>query len=214
MIATCGMPATTKSGTSCASPQNALLDLKRDPRPSSTSALSRITAKTPGRGFSHPAHRRSPPPCLFHGGFSTNCAPDRIEYFVGKERCVFCDIIQQEEREATRVIEARGDYLAVCPYAPRVPYEAWILPWHHDASFERTGLNKLRIAYESRRTYTPHTLQRVRSVTEDFHPRSSHLSECDSPFEESRLLEDHRRRLSLAHRDPACYWLQVAFLHV
>ena len=66
------------------------------------------------------------------------------EYFVSKERCVFCDIIQQEERQALRVIEARGDYLALCPYAPRVPYETWILPRNHDAAFERTGLNQAR----------------------------------------------------------------------
>ena len=64
------------------------------------------------------------------------------EYFVGKERCVFCDILQQEERQAKRVIEARGDYVALGPYAPRVPYETWILPRNHEASFERTGLNE------------------------------------------------------------------------
>ena len=59
-------------------------------------------------------------------------------------------------------------YLALCPYAPRVPYETWILPRNHDAAFERTGLNKpglrTNLAALLRRT-----LQRVRSVTEDFH---------------------------------------------
>ncbi len=71
-------------------------------------------------------------------------------------------------RRAQRVIEARGDYLAVCPYAPRVPYEAWILPRYHDSSFERAGLNRpglrTNLAALLRRT-----LQRVRSITEDFH---------------------------------------------
>jgi UDPglucose--hexose-1-phosphate uridylyltransferase len=90
------------------------------------------------------------------------------EYFNSKERCVFCDIIQQEEREAHRVIEARGDYVAIGPYAPRVPYETWILPRNHEASFERTGLNKpglrTNLAALIRRT-----LQRVRTLTEDFH---------------------------------------------
>jgi len=103
------------------------------------------------------------------------------EYFTSKERCVFCDIIQQEERQAQRVIESRGDYLALGPYAPRVPYETWILPRNHESSFERTGLNKpglrVNLAALLRRT-----LQRIRSVTEDFHlvlhtsPSSSHPS--------------------------------------
>jgi UDPglucose--hexose-1-phosphate uridylyltransferase len=90
------------------------------------------------------------------------------EYFSSKERCVFCDIIQQEERQAQRVIESRGDYLALGPYAPRVPYETWILPRNHESSFERTGLNKpglrVNLAALLRRT-----LQRIRSITEDFH---------------------------------------------
>ena len=38
-----------------------------------------------------------------------------------KERCVFCDILAQEERQNLRVIESRGDYVAIGPYAPRVP---------------------------------------------------------------------------------------------
>ncbi len=29
------------------------------------------------------------------------------EYFVSKERCVFCDILQQEERQSLRVIEVQ-----------------------------------------------------------------------------------------------------------
>lgn len=103
------------------------------------------------------------------------------EYFQSKERCVFCDILQQEERQATRVIEARGDYVALCPYAPRVPYETWVLPRYHEAAFERTGLSRpglrLNLAALVRRT-----LQRIRSVTEEFHlvlhtaPNSRHPS--------------------------------------
>ncbi|MGB9103422.1 MAG: DUF4931 domain-containing protein, partial [Terriglobales bacterium] len=55
------------------------------------------------------------------------------EYFQQKERCVFCDIIAQEEQQATRVVESRGDYISLCPYAPRVPYETWIMPRTHEA---------------------------------------------------------------------------------
>src|SRR6202047_2199715 len=90
------------------------------------------------------------------------------EYFVAKERCVFCDILNQEERQALRVLEARGDYVALCPYAPRVPYETWILPRTHEASFERTALVRPDMLAELA-AILRRPLQRIRTVGEDFH---------------------------------------------
>src|ERR1017187_6802017 len=43
------------------------------------------------------------------------------QHYQVKERCVFCDILRQEQEQKLRVIEVRGDYIACCPYAPRVP---------------------------------------------------------------------------------------------
>jgi UDPglucose--hexose-1-phosphate uridylyltransferase len=96
---------------------------------------------------------------------------------------VFCDILNQEERQAARVIESRGDYVALGPYAPRAPYETWIMPRNHEASFERTGLVRpglrVNLAALIRRT-----LQRIRTVTEAFHlalhtaPNSLHPSKA------------------------------------
>lgn len=142
-----------------------ILDLKRDPRIKYVSFFKDF-GKNAGQEFSHPTSQIT----------ATMFVPRRVlyelragrEYFTSKERCVFCDIIQQEEHQGLRVLEARGDYLALCPYAPRVPYETWILPRNHDASFERTGLNKpglrTNLAALLRRT-----LQRVRTLTEEFH---------------------------------------------
>ncbi len=142
-----------------------ILDLKRDARIKYVS-LFKDHGKNAGQEFSHPTSQLT----------ATMFVPRRVlyelragrEYFTTKERCVFCDIIQQEERQAQRVIEARGDYLALCPYAPRIPYETWILPRHHEAAFERTGLNRpglrVNLAALLRRT-----LQRIRSITEEFH---------------------------------------------
>ena len=142
-----------------------ILDLKRDPRIKYVS-LFKDYGKNAGQEFSHPTSQLT----------ATLFVPRRVlyelragrEYFVSKERCVFCDIVQQEERQALRVIEARGDYLALGPYAPRVPFETWILPRNHDAAFERTGLNKpglrVNLAALLRRT-----LQRIRTVSEEFH---------------------------------------------
>jgi UDPglucose--hexose-1-phosphate uridylyltransferase len=58
-------------------------------------------------------------------------------YFELKERCVFCDIIQQEtaENDGRRVVSMSDRFVVVEPFAPRFPFETWILPRQHDASF-------------------------------------------------------------------------------
>ncbi len=57
-------------------------------------------------------------------------------HYTAKERCVFCDIVRQETQERRRVIAENADMVAVAPYAPRFPFETWILPRRHQAAFE------------------------------------------------------------------------------
>ncbi len=53
-----------------------------------------------------------------------------------KERCVFCDIVRQEVSSGRRVIDENADIVALAPYAPRFPFETWLLPSSHSARFE------------------------------------------------------------------------------
>ena len=57
-------------------------------------------------------------------------------HFDQKERCVFCDIVRQEVAAGKRVIEENADVVALAPYAPRFPFETWLLPRRHSARFE------------------------------------------------------------------------------
>jgi len=57
-------------------------------------------------------------------------------HFTAKERCVFCDIIKQEVSAGTRVIIENADLIALAPYAPRFPFETWLLPRRHSSRFE------------------------------------------------------------------------------
>jgi UDPglucose--hexose-1-phosphate uridylyltransferase len=57
-------------------------------------------------------------------------------HFAAKERCVFCDILRQETREAQRLIAENADVVAIAPYAPRFPFETWLLPRRHESRFE------------------------------------------------------------------------------
>ena len=64
-------------------------------------------------------------------------------HYVNKERCVFCDIIRQEMTDTRRVIAETSDMIAVAPYAPRFPFETWLLPKRHQASYEDTPRHEL-----------------------------------------------------------------------
>jgi len=57
------------------------------------------------------------------------------QYFHFKERCIFCDVINQELEDGKRVIYENSNYLALAPFAPRAPFETWILPKKHESSF-------------------------------------------------------------------------------
>jgi UDPglucose--hexose-1-phosphate uridylyltransferase len=59
-----------------------------------------------------------------------------MRHFKAKDRCVFCDIIHQELADGRRVVMENADIVAVAPFAPRLPFETWLLPRRHGARFE------------------------------------------------------------------------------
>lgn len=60
------------------------------------------------------------------------------EYFKFKERCIFCDILQQETETGIRVVAENELFMAVAPFAPRFPFEMWILPKGHQPAYEQS----------------------------------------------------------------------------
>jgi UDPglucose--hexose-1-phosphate uridylyltransferase len=61
------------------------------------------------------------------------------QYFKYKERCVFCDIVHQETEAGVRVVAENEDFLTIAPFAPRFPFETWILPKQHESAFEHSS---------------------------------------------------------------------------
>jgi UDPglucose--hexose-1-phosphate uridylyltransferase len=57
-------------------------------------------------------------------------------YYEYKDRCVYCDIIQQELDTKVRLIRENRNFISLSPFTPRFPFETWILPKSHDAYFE------------------------------------------------------------------------------
>jgi UDPglucose--hexose-1-phosphate uridylyltransferase len=61
---------------------------------------------------------------------------ERAQYYFDESgRCVYCDILKQEAQERQRVISENETFLAFVPYAAEVPFEIWIMPTKHQASF-------------------------------------------------------------------------------
>ncbi len=52
-----------------------------------------------------------------------------------KERCLFCDIIQQERSDGSRIITQVDGMAAFAPFASRFPFEVFIAPTEHSHNF-------------------------------------------------------------------------------
>jgi UDPglucose--hexose-1-phosphate uridylyltransferase len=60
------------------------------------------------------------------------------QHFQKKERCIYCDILRQDLSDGDRVVAENPEFLCVTPFAPRFPFEMWILPKRHAAYFEES----------------------------------------------------------------------------
>lgn len=56
-------------------------------------------------------------------------------YYEYKERCIFCDILQDELRAGERVLHKTDHFLVFAPYASRLPYELRVMPLRHCYSY-------------------------------------------------------------------------------
>ena len=140
-----------------------IADLKRDARFKYVTAFKNQGASA-GQEWTHSLSQVT----------ATIFVPRRIKYELAsahdwykvKERCVFCDIVRQEEKLGKRIVDVQGDYYALCPYASRVPFETWILHRRHNHLFEqpRPGSNRRQLAALSGRV-----LRRIEKVTTSFH---------------------------------------------
>lgn len=100
------------------------------------------------------------------------------QHFANRERCVYCDIIRQELDARVRVIGENADYVTLSPYAPRFPFETWILPKRHNARYE----DAQRHEYESLARMVRETLQRMDRALES---PAFNLIIHSSPFTEN-----------------------------
>ncbi len=110
------------------------LDLRKDPRLKYI-LIFKNRGKKAGASLEHPHSQLIATPVL----------PDVIKqeldmslrYYQYRERCVYCDIIQQEKAEGIRLVSENDEFLAIMPFASVVPFEVSILPKEHLSDFSQ-----------------------------------------------------------------------------
>ena len=58
------------------------------------------------------------------------------EYHQATGDCAICEHVSQEQKIGARVVADSDDLLAYCPFVSLYPYEVWVVPKVHQASFE------------------------------------------------------------------------------
>jgi len=150
--------------------RNRGIDLKKDVR-FQYILIFRNYGKSAGASLKHPHSQL----------IATPIVPKRVQeeingvnqHFQYKERCVFCDIIHQELSDGSRLVLENRNFLCIEPFAPRFPFETWIIPKKHQADFLnitdeetldmarilKSALTRLKVALKDPAyNYTIHTM--------------------------------------------------------
>ena len=109
------------------------LDLRRDPRFRYILIFKNYGASA-GASLEHPHSQLIGLPIV----------PSRVlhelkgaqHHFDQTKRCLFCDLLNQEKSEKKLTVFSEGDFIALAPFAARFPFETWVLPKTHAASFD------------------------------------------------------------------------------
>jgi UDPglucose--hexose-1-phosphate uridylyltransferase len=118
-----------------------LVDLKKDPRFSYV-LIFKNHGEAAGASLEHPHSQLIATPIL------PIMLEEELEgsarYYRKKERCVWCDIVRQERRSGARIILEGKGVVALAPFAPRFPFETWVLPTAHQSGFDELAPDEAR----------------------------------------------------------------------
>jgi UDPglucose--hexose-1-phosphate uridylyltransferase len=84
-------------------------------------------------------------------------------HYEHRERCIFCDIVGQERKDRSRLVFENEEFVVFAPWAPRSPFETWIVPKRHESSFEAEPRERLALCAQALRS----TLRRLAAALGD-----------------------------------------------
>ena len=65
------------------------------------------------------------------------------KHYDNKERCLICDMIQQDKFDQKRIIKEENGFIAIAPYASRFPFEVFLAPVKHNHSYAEVSDEEL-----------------------------------------------------------------------
>jgi UDPglucose--hexose-1-phosphate uridylyltransferase len=66
------------------------------------------------------------------------------KHFDYTDRCIFCDMLNQERAEKTLTVHEEAHFIGLSPFASRSPFETWVLPKAHESSFDALSDDRLK----------------------------------------------------------------------
>lgn len=102
-------------------------------------------------------------------------------HYEHRERCIFCDIVGQERRERSRLIFENDEFVAFAPFAPRSPFETWIMPKRHESNFEAETRERLGHCAQALRITLKRTAVALGNPSYNFILHSNPLRDPISP---------------------------------
>lgn len=109
-----------------------LIDLQRDPRMRYI-LIFRNRGIIAGASLSHPHSQLIATPITPRT--VANELNSAKEHYALKERCIFCDLMEQEIQTQSRIVVIDDHFITYCPFASRFPFEMWVFPRRHSHDF-------------------------------------------------------------------------------
>jgi UDPglucose--hexose-1-phosphate uridylyltransferase len=90
---------------------------------------------------------------IFASGIVANEVGRELEgadkYYGINGACIYCDMINHELKEKVRIVYENDDFIAFNFFAPRFPFETWIMPKKHESQFEETAKSSMESCAEA-----------------------------------------------------------------
>jgi len=125
----------------CLSFRNRFLELKGDKR-TKMILIFRNHGESAGTSLVHPHSQLIALPLV--PARIRHHLEEAMRYYDDHGSCVFCDMITEELGAKKRIIHDKDQFVAFHPFASRVPFETWILPKKHNASFGNISSDECR----------------------------------------------------------------------
>ena len=172
-----------------------ITDLKRDKRFKYVQVFKNH-GELAGSYIFHPhSHVLATP--MLPSGIDRETAHSKLHY-MDKERCLICDIVNQEIRQGKRLVTMNRHFVAVCPFAPRFPYETWILPRTHEAYYENLSEETMKNDFAA---IVLDLMKRIEALTNAYTIEIHTAPNTDESLEILRLEDYYHWFLKILPRD-------------